>query len=73
MCAAEGGEEVIQGDLVRNIQYGDARAYRYLLKAEEAVVACGEIEQCSWRYANGISVVVFCTKGRDADACCTEG
>ena len=59
MGPAEGGEEVIQGDLVRHIQDSYARPYCYALKAKETIVACGEIEQRSRCDAHGVSVVVF--------------
>ncbi len=66
--AAEGGEEVVQGVLVGDVDGGEAQApAAVLFAAEEVVLSDGEIEEVAWSDARRVLVVVLGVGRRDAD------
>jgi hypothetical protein len=68
VCAAEGGEEVIERVFVGQVDDGEAKAPLVAVAAEEVVVADRHVEEVARSDARRILVVVFGAVGGDVDA-----
>src|SRR5215472_1152152 len=65
VCAAEGGQKIVEGVLVGQIDRGQDETDLVALAAQQVVVSNGEIKQVSWLDARGILVVVLRPRRRN--------
>src|SRR5215469_9017935 len=65
VCAAEGGEKIVEGVLVGQIDRGKDKTDLVALAAQQVVVSNGEIKQVSRLDARGILVVVLRPRRRN--------
>jgi len=67
MRAGESGEEVVERDFVGDIYGGQPQAHLVALRAEEVIVADGEIKEMARCDALRVFVVVLSTGSGNAD------
>ncbi len=67
MGPAEGGEKVVQGHLVGQVNNGEAQAPLEAIAVEQVVVTHAGVKQVAWGDSLGIVVVVFRPDSRDLD------
>ena len=73
--AAEGGNEVVESNLVGEVYNGEAQTPLVAVAVEQVVLAQSQIEQAAWLYSGRIQIRILRSRSRDlysrgAVACC---
>jgi hypothetical protein len=62
--SAEGGKEVVQHVVVRQVDHGQLRTHFVFIAVEQVVVSDGDIEEVARRNSLRIMIIVFFEGGR---------
>src|SRR6266404_2457582 len=63
--STEGGQEIVQGNPVREVDSGQLNADLVLVTVEKVVMTHGKIEEMAWRDASGVVIGVVGSRRGD--------
>jgi len=63
--STEGGQEIVEGNPVRNVDSGQLKADLVLVTVEKVVMTHGKIEEMPWRNAGGIVIGIVGSRRGD--------